>query len=46
MTEICEELQKAAHDKINLSKSKLSEFRTEIEKAVNEMEINLKTAVA
>ena len=46
MTEICEELQKAAHDKINLSKSKLSEFRTEIEKAVNEMEVNLKTAVA
>ena len=46
LTEICDELQKAAHDKIELSKSKLSQLRTEIEEAISEMESNLKLAVA
>ena len=46
LTEICDELQKAAHDKIQLSKAKLSELRSEIEGAINEMESNLKLSVA
>lgn len=46
LTEICDELQKAAHDKIQLSKSKLTELRNESEKALSEMESNLKLALA
>jgi stearoyl-CoA desaturase (delta-9 desaturase) len=38
LTEICDELQKAAHDKINLSKAKLNEFRSEIQVAIREIE--------
>jgi stearoyl-CoA desaturase (delta-9 desaturase) len=46
LTEICDELQKAVHDKLELSKSKLSQLRTEIENAISVMESNLKIAVA
>jgi stearoyl-CoA desaturase (delta-9 desaturase) len=46
LTEICDELQKAAHDKIQLSKSKLTELRNESEKALSEMESNIKLALA
>ena len=46
LTEICDELQKAAHDKINLSKSTLSDLRDEIQGAVSEMESSLKLSLA
>ena len=46
LTEICDQLQKAAHDKINLSKSTLSELRQEIQGATSEMESSLKLSIA
>jgi stearoyl-CoA desaturase (delta-9 desaturase) len=46
LTEICDELQKAAHDKIILSKSTLSDLRDEIQGAVSEMESSLKLSLA
>ena len=44
LTDICDELQKAAHDKINLSKTKLNEFRSEIQNVMREIESNGKLA--
>ena len=41
---LCDELQKAAHDKINLSKTKLNEFRSEIQNVMREIESNGKLA--
>jgi len=46
LTEICDQLQKAAHDKINLSKTTLSELRQEIQGATSEMESSLKLSIA
>jgi stearoyl-CoA desaturase (delta-9 desaturase) len=46
LSEICEELQKAAHDKINLSKSTLSDLRIEIRKVIFEMESIPKLTIA
>ena len=46
LTEICDELQKAAHDKIILSKSTLSYLRDEIQGAVSEVESSLKLSLA
>ena len=44
LTDICDELQKAANDKINLSKTKLNEFRSEIQNVMREIESNGKLA--
>lgn len=46
LTEICDELQKAAHDKIDLSKTKLNEFRSEIQVAIREIESSGKLSPA
>ena len=46
LTEICDELQKAAQDKINLSKAKLNEFRSEVQIAIREMESSGKHSIA
>lgn len=46
LSEICDQLQKAAHDKINLSKSTLTELRQEIQGAVSEIESSLKLSIA
>jgi len=46
LTEICDELQKAAQDKINLSKAKLNEFRSEVQFAIREMESSGKHSIA
>ena len=46
LTEICDELQKAAQDKINLSKAKLNEFRSEVQIAIREMESCGKHSIA
>lgn len=45
LTEICEELQKAAHDKIELSKEKLREVRTEVQSIVDQIQSTEKQAV-
>jgi stearoyl-CoA desaturase (delta-9 desaturase) len=45
LTEICEELQKAAHDKIELSKEKLREVRTEVQSIVDQIHSTEKRAV-
>lgn len=45
LTEICEELQKAAHDKIELSKEKLREVRTEVQSIVDQIQSTEKRAV-
>ena len=45
LTEICEELQKAAHDKIDLSKEKLREVRTEVQSIVDQIQSTEKRAV-
>jgi stearoyl-CoA desaturase (delta-9 desaturase) len=46
LTEICDELQKAAQDKINLSKARLNEFRSEVQIAIREMESSGKHSIA
>ena len=46
LSEICDQLQKAAHDKIKLSKSTLSDLRVEIQDAISEMESSLKLSIA
>ncbi len=46
LSEICDELQKAARDKIILSKSTLSDLRIEIRKAIFEMESIPKLTIA
>lgn len=46
LTEICDQLQKAAHDKINLSKATLSELRLEMQGAISEMESSHKLSTA
>ena len=46
LTEICDELQKAAQDKINLSKAKLNEFRSEVQIAIREIETSGKHSIA
>ena len=45
LTEICEELQKAAHDKIELSKEKLREVMTEVQSIVDQIHSTEKRAV-
>jgi hypothetical protein len=45
LTEICDELQKAAHDKIILSKSKLNDFRSEIQVVIRELDASAKLAI-
>jgi predicted RNA-binding protein with EMAP domain len=46
LTEICDELQKAAQDKINLSKAKLNDFRSEVQIAIREIETSGKHSIA
>lgn len=46
LTEICDELQKAAHDKIILSKSKLNDIRSEIQVVVRELDASAKLAIS
>lgn len=46
LTEICEELQNAAHEKMILSKSKLREVRVEVQAILNKLETTYKIAQA
>jgi len=45
LTEICDELQHAAQDKINLSKTKLKEVRLEVQSILSQLESTEKIAV-
>ena len=45
LTEICDELQHAAQDKINLSKAKLKEVRLEVQSILSQLESTEKIAV-
>jgi stearoyl-CoA desaturase (delta-9 desaturase) len=45
LTEICDELQHAAQDKINLSKTKLKEVRMEVQSILSQLESTQKIAV-
>jgi stearoyl-CoA desaturase (delta-9 desaturase) len=45
LTEICEELQHAAQDKINLSKTKLKEVRMEVQSILSQLESTQKIVV-
>ncbi len=45
LTEICDELQHAAQDKINLSKTKLKEVRLEVQSILSQLETTEKLAV-